>query len=363
MGKGKGKGVYLMEFYWRVILTVVCLGLVVIIHEYGHFLVARYLGVRVERFTIGFGPEIFGWTMGNTRYAVCLMPLGGMVRLAGEYMDEHTNSPDEFFSQPWYRRIAIAAAGPAMNYVVAFVLFAVSAYVWGVIQPSAQPVIGEVLAGFPAAAAHVQPGDRVLSMDGVSVRNWQDLADRIHEKSGKNVTLEVRRKESAGPLEIFITPMTDPQRNVGVIGILPEIEKVKVGFWGSMGISIKDIGAWTMQPINYLSKKIRRWEGPKELSGPLGIAEMVSKATREGLPYVIYLMAIISTGLGLFNIFPIPILDGGHIMLYTIEGIIRRPLSRRMMALANTIGLSILLTLFIYASYQDVLRLRLGLWR
>ncbi len=133
--------------------------------------------------------------------------------------------------------------------------------------------------------------------------------------------------------------------------------------WASVKTSWKDLKVWTVQPLQYISQKIRRWEGPRELSGPIGIAQMVTKATKEGIAYVIYLMAIISTGLGLFNLFPIPILDGGHVFLYLIEGVLRRPINRRTMQIVNAVGLSLILTIFLYASYQDVLRLRLGLWK
>src|SRR5271165_1949367 len=140
------------EYILRVALTIFCLGLVVVIHELGHLMMALKLGVRVERFTVGFGPELFGWTSArNIRYSVCVVPLGGMVKLAGEIMDERANKPDEFFSQPWYRRNLIALAGPAMNYALAFVLFALVAAVWGILQPSSQPVVGDVLPGLPAA--------------------------------------------------------------------------------------------------------------------------------------------------------------------------------------------------------------------
>ena len=131
----------MIETAGRLLITIICLGLVVVVHEWGHFLVARFLGVRVEKFTVGFGPEIFGWTRGVTRYAVCIIPLGGMVKMAGEFMEERQHKSDEFFSQAWYRRIAIALAGPIMNYVLAFALFAVGAAVWGVMRPSARPIV------------------------------------------------------------------------------------------------------------------------------------------------------------------------------------------------------------------------------
>ncbi len=357
----------MIEFALRISLTVVCLGLVVVIHEYGHFLVARYLGVRVERFTVGFGPEIFGRTIGQTRYSVCAIPLGGMVKLAGEFPEERENKPDEFFAQAWYRRAGIALAGPVMNYALAFVLFTATAGIWGLLQPSDQPIVGDIVVGLPADKAKLQVGDRVKSIGGKPIASWEEMARIIHDKPEQKLVLEIERLiEKTGKtttLKVSLTPQRDPGQGIGLIGIMPMIDKKRPGFRGSLAAGVRDVRVWTMQPLSYLSQKIRHWEGPKELSGPLGIAHMVTKATREGWAYVIYLIAIISTGLGLFNLFPIPVLDGGHIFLYTIEGIIRRPLSKRVMQVANAIGLSVVLTIFLYASYQDVLRLRLGLFK
>jgi len=351
----------------RVALTIFCLGLVVVVHEMGHLMMARWLKVRVERFTVGFGPELFGWTSRKIRYSVCVVPLGGMVKLAGEFMDERSNKPDEFFSQPWYRRNLIALAGPAMNYALAFVLFALVAGVWGILQPSAQPIVGDVIPGLPAAAAKLQENDRVLSIDGKPITSWEEMANVIHQSPGREMALDIERPGPNGQtpqqLHLMLTPKLDPQQGFGLIGIMPRIDKVKPGAKGSFKAAYLDLKVWTLQPLHYLSLKVRHFEGPKELSGPIGIAQMVTKATKEGVAYVIYLIAIISTGLGLFNLFPIPILDGGHILLYTIEGIIRRPLSRRAMRVANAVGLSLVMTIFLYASYQDVMRWRLGFWK
>lgn len=357
----------MIEFIGRILMTVLCLGVVVIVHEFGHFLMARRLGVRVERFTVGFGPEIFGWTRGDTRYALCAVPLGGMVKMAGEFMDERKQQPDEFFSQAWYRRIYIALAGPVMNYVLAFFLFAFAAGVWGVLRPSTEPIVGDMVVGLPASLAGMQIGDRILRINQETVTQWDQMARLIHEKPDQKLSLEVERPDEKNDtkkmIKLSLTPQRDPQHAVGLIGIMPRVEKVRVGIGGSIKTSLKDLKLWTLQPLKYLSQKISRWESPKELSGPLGIVQMVSKASREGISYMIYLMAIISTGLGLFNLFPIPVLDGGHVFLYTVEGIIRRPLSRRMMQVANAVGLSVVLTIFLYASYQDILRWRLGFWK
>jgi regulator of sigma E protease len=287
--------------------------------------------------------------------------------MAGEYIEEQTNSPDEFFSQPWYRRILIALAGPAMNYVLAFVLFAGVALVWGVLQPTKQAIIGGIVAGLPADMAKLIPGDKILSIDGQAIGSWEEMAKLIHARPEQKLKLEIERSDAltgaTHVVQTTLVPKKDLAQGIGLIGVMPYMDKVQLGIWGSIKAGAKDVKVWTLQPLNYISMKIKSREGPKELSGPLGIAQMMTQATKEGISYVIYLIAIISTGLGLFNLFPIPILDGGHILLYTIEGIRRRPLSAKAMQYVNMAGLAVVATIFIYASYQDVLRLRIGFWK
>src|SRR4051812_18692921 len=188
----------MIDFVLRMVITILTLGFVVVIHEWGHFLVARRLGVRVERFTVGFGPEIFGWTRGDTRYAVCILPLGGMVKMAGEFPEEQTQKPDEFFSQPWYGRAIIALAGPIMNYVLAFVLFAGVALAWGTLQPSNQSIIGDMVPGLPASQAKLMVGDKIVSIDGIQVTSWEQMADLIHGRPDRTLKVRIQRPGVAG---------------------------------------------------------------------------------------------------------------------------------------------------------------------
>jgi len=347
-----------------LLITIICLGLVVVVHEYGHLLVAKYFKVKIERFTVGFGPELIGWTAkDNIRYSICAIPLGGMVKMAGEYVEERTNAPDEFFSQPWYRRILIALAGPAMNYVLAFFLFALVAGVWGILEPTSHPIIGNTIVGYPADKAGLLPGDRIVTIENQPMKSWKEMAEYINARPDQKLKVTVERPGSTTPVKLTLTPQKDTTRGVGLIGVMPQMDKVKPGFLGSLSAGYRDVKAWTVQPLQYMGQKIKNWEGPKELSGPLGIAHMVTKATKEGVSYVIYLIAIISTGLGLFNLFPIPVLDGGHVLLYTIEGIRRRPMSARSLQMINLVGLVFVLTIFVYASYHDIVRWNAGFWK
>src|SRR5882672_7929365 len=238
----------MIEFGFRIAITVLCLGLVVVIHELGHLVVARKLGVRVERFTVGFGPELFGWTSRGIRYAVCIIPLGGMVKLAGEFLDERQNKPDEFFSQPWYRRNLIALAGPLMNYVLAFVLFALVAGVWGILQPSSQPIVGDIIPGLPASVAGFQENDRILKINGAPIVSWEEMANLIHTHPDEALHVELERSLPSRPtprqLKMVLTPKRDPQMGVGLIGIMPKVDKVRPGVKGSFVAAYRDIKVW-----------------------------------------------------------------------------------------------------------------------
>jgi regulator of sigma E protease len=173
--------------------VVLVFSIVVVIHELGHFLVCRWLGVRVETFAVGFGKELIGFNWKGTRWSFCLLPLGGYVKPAGEELESSSGAPDEFFGQSWYRRIAIALAGPVMNYLLAFVCFFFLVFFWGQARPSTEPIIGETVAGFPAQAAGLMKGDRILAIDGKGVSSWEDAAKEIHSHPEQPIDIHVQR--------------------------------------------------------------------------------------------------------------------------------------------------------------------------
>jgi regulator of sigma E protease len=332
------------------------IGMLVFIHELGHFMMAKFFKLKVEAFAFGFGPEIFGFTYGETRYQLRAIPLGGMVKMPGEDIETSTGSPDEFLSQPWYKRLIIAFFGPLMNYLLAVVLFTIVIYFWGLTRPSPLPLIGQVMAGYPAATAGVQKDDKILTINDKVINTWEDMADSIHKMPGKEVKITVQRKEEK--LNIVVIPKKDDATGYGLIGIVPAVEIEKVGLSGSVALSCKLVVYQSVFTLRYLGEKIVRWEKP-ELSGPIGVIHILADAAKTGLPDLLHLLAVISVALGLFNLLPIPLVDGGHIFTALIEFVIRRPIDKKIIQVSNFVGLALIVGIFIFATYSDIARMGL----
>ncbi|MCB4792380.1 MAG: M50 family metallopeptidase [Elusimicrobia bacterium] len=339
---------------FQIVATIFGIGILVFVHELGHFIMAKKFKLKVEKFTFGFGPEIFGYTYGETRYAVCAIPLGGMVKMPGEDIESATGSPGEFYSQPWYKRLIIAFAGPFMNYVFAVIIFAIVIFVWGLAKPSDLPKIGEVIEGYPAQTAGIQAGDTVLKINGVAVTNWADMAGYIHSHSNEELKLLISRSNEN--ITFKIIPKKDDVSGFGVIGISPQFETEYVTLPASAWLGTKMVIFQSLFTLEYLGQKLIKFEKP-DVAGPIGVIQYLAKAAKTGWRTLLHFLAVISTALGLFNLLPIPILDGGHIFIALIEGIIRRPVNKKTIITANMVGLSIIVLIFILATYNDITRI------
>ncbi|OGS27514.1 MAG: RIP metalloprotease RseP [Elusimicrobia bacterium RIFOXYB2_FULL_48_7] len=329
-------------------------GIIIFIHELGHFLSARAVGMKVEKFAFGFGPEIIGRTVGETRYAICWVPLGGMVKLAGEMESESSGGPGDFFSKPWYQRVFVVAAGPLMNYLLAIVFFFAAIFFWGVGVPSEKAIVGEVKNGFPADRAGLRKGDLILAINKKPVKLWQDLAEIIHSQPGKKITIKINRDNEISDIQVI--PEIDVNSKVGVIGIMPEVKIEKKGFVQSVKGSVIIPVNISILTLATIWEKIVKLE-KLEVSGPIGIAVVVNQAARSGFESLLYIIGFISVMVGLMNLLPIPVFDGGHIMFFTIEGLItKKRMSIRIIELTNYIGLSVILSLMFYAFYSDFIR-------
>ena len=338
-----------------ILAVLFTFGLVIFLHEFGHFLVCRLTGIRVEAFSFGFGPELYGRTSGPTRYSLRAVPLGGYVKPAGENMDEVSGAPDEYFAKPWYVRLAVVAAGPAMNYVLAFTLFSGVIFFVGEPVISDQALIGDISQGFPAEAAGLRPGDKILKIDGAPVDSWAAMADKIYSRSEKEITLVYLRAGTEASVKLKTRKAPDGSSR-GVIGISPAVIYNRVPFVKGITMGAHQCWYWTAFTVTTIASNIHKHEKP-DLAGPIGIVNIVSKAAHTGMADLFFLIGLISVAVGFFNILPIPLLDGGHAVLYIAEGISRRKLTPDIMKYVNGAGIAVLLSILLFATYSDIMRI------
>ena len=346
------------------LISLVVLSLLILVHELGHFLVARRSGVRVTRFSIGFGPVLIRWSRGETEYCLCLLPLGGYVKMAGEHRSEHAQAPWEFLSQPPGVRARIVAAGPLVNYLVSL-LALWTVFVIG--YPELLPVVGRVVDEMPAKAAGIQVGDRIVTVDGQPIHTWDELTRSIHRSPNTSLTLQLDRRGTR--LTVPVTPATREQadpfgrsRVVGLVGVAPSgaLTTLRVSPLEAIPKTVTKQLEWTGQiGLSLWSMVTGRVSVQESLTGPIGIIYMTSEAVRMGLGALLYLVSVFSLSLAIFNLFPMPILDGGHLMFLACEKLRGRPVSLQVQEKATQISLAILMALVVLVCINDVNRLGL----
>ncbi len=347
----------MISFILQVLAVIFGLGFLVFIHELGHFSVAKFYKVKVLKFTLGFGREIWGFTKGETRYSVCLFPLGGMVAMAGENPDEAKGEKDEFLSLPFYKKIMIIFAGPLMNYILAVVMFAFIFNLWGVAAISDKSFVGALAESGCAKAAGLETNDKITYIDGVEINDWVALIENIKDKAEKEINLKVLRDDKE--LEFNFVLDKNPTTGAGMLGIQPLITKEKLPFLKTISFAGYTVVYQTTFTLQYLWDKLIKWEKP-EVAGPIGVIQFMANSAKSGFESYIRLLAVISVALGLFNLLPIPMVDGGMIVLFLLEGIIRKRISTKVISIYNYIGLGLILLIFLFATYSDLIRLGLG---
>lgn len=338
-----------------VLAVVFTFGVIIFIHEFGHFLVCKLVGICVENFSFGFGKELWGFSLSETRYSLRLVPLGGYVKPKGEDIEDHKGEPDEYFSKSWYVRLAVVWAGPVMNYILAFIVFFLVIATVGKPVITDKPIIGSVAQGYPAEKAGLKEGDRILSINGINVKTWTAMSSFIHSSPLKEISMEYEREGNTYKLKLTPVKAVGDSKKA-VVGIAPATEYVPVSFFKSATIAAHQCWYWTAFTVKSLAKSIYRMEKP-DLSGPIGIVTIVSKAARTGPSDFFFLLGLISVAVGFFNLLPIPLLDGGHSILYIFEGLTRKRLTAKIMQHANSVGIAILLGIFIFATYNDIKRI------
>ncbi len=348
-----------------IIAFVVVLGVLIFFHELGHFLLAKLFGVGVEKFSLGFGPRIFGRTVGRTDYRVSAIPLGGYVKMVGEEPDAEIDPKDipySFTHKHVLKRIAIVAAGPVFNMVLAVLIFFLLFIVSG--RYVMEPVIGSVQEGMPAEAAGLQKGDRITAVNGREVQSWEAMSGLIKKSEGQPVRIRVSRDGKT--FEAEIAPrMTDTQNIFGedvqrrVIGITAggEYHSEDMGLFESLGQSVVQTYKVAELTVVSIAKLIGGTLSTDTLGGPIMIAQMAGEQAKEGLSNLIFLIALLSVNLAILNILPIPVLDGGHLLFFCIELVSGRPVNTRIREVAQQAGLFVLMMLMIFVFYNDIVRI------
>lgn len=352
----------MLNVIYAVVSALIGLGILIVIHELGHFLVAKKSGVGVLTFSIGFGPKLFKRKIGETEYAVSAFPFGGYVKMVGEDPTDEVTPVDiqkSFSHQSLGKRMAIVAAGPVSNLLLAVVIFACLLMFFGTRTATTQ--IGDVVPDFPAAKAGIQKGDLIVSIDGHTVENWTEFARRIKESAGRAITIRLQRDNR--DMEVTVQPVkkeeTDAfgdKREIWFIGISPQDSFVRVAPWSAVGQAFYKTGEYSVVTLVALYKMIAGDLSPKNLGGPLLIAQMAGQQAREGPASFFFFVAVLSINLGVLNLLPIPVLDGGHMLFFLLEGILGRPVSLKQRERAQQVGIVILLMVMAYAFYNDIAR-------
>jgi regulator of sigma E protease len=355
---------------------VAVLTVVVFVHELGHYLVARWAGVKVEVFSIGFGPELFGFTDGHgTRWKVSALPLGGYVRMFGDREETDSNgglprpmTPEEravsFFHKPVFRRMAIVVAGPASNYVFAAIVFTILFTSFG--QQVSSTVIGAVTEGSAAAQAGLQPGDKIVALNGQTVTRFEQIARTVEmgldeplaigvERDGQKLTLK------AVPQVVVLTDNFGNQHSAGRLGITSsgDSEVVHYGPVAAVGAAFRETATATANILKAVWQMVIGTRSSDELGGVLRIGKMSGDVAKLGFPAWVTFTAVLSINLGLINLFPVPMLDGGHLVFYLAEATRGRRLSARAEEWGLRIGLAMVLTLFVFATWNDLVSLEI----
>jgi regulator of sigma E protease len=348
-----------------IVAAVIVLGFLILFHELGHFLVAKRVGVGVLKFSIGFGPRLIGRKVGRTDYVISAIPLGGFVKMVGEDPEEQVDPADRaiaFQQQALWKRMAIVAAGPGANIVFAFVAFSLVFAVYGARTPTDAAKVGGVIDNMPAAAAGLQTGDRITAVDGAPVSQWDKLSETIRASGGKPITLQVQR--DGRTLEIQLTPEAKPDRNMFgetlgtayVIGIERGFDQKEVGPLAAVWMGAKQTVWWIETLLLSVAKMFQGRIPAKDIGGPILIVQAAGQQARLGLEYLLNFMAVISINLGVLNLLPIPVLDGGHFLFFIMEALLRRPLDTRHREIAQQVGLVLLVSLMAFAFYNDIVR-------
>ena len=416
-----------------IILTLIVLSVLILVHEFGHFIVAKLLGIRVLNFSLGFGPKIVKWTQRGTEFSISSIPFGGYVKLAGDEPEEREYEPYEFLGRPVSHRFMVVAAGPLFNLVLGFLIFLFAYGVFGIpvikgttiysvepdtpadsagiqsfdkilkidghqvnnwwqidkllspkgrhsitllrgndtvsvnlklsgstsgISPLVEPRIGKIIKGSPASKAGLRPGDLIVGVDSITIKDWSELVENISKRPGDTVLLAVLRDSDTLQMSVPVMSTVDESgKPRGRLGIVVATQVHRISPIGALKISIEKTIESIALTFMTIYRLLRRDISIKAIGGPVMIGKIVGQTANIGVFQLLFLIAIISVNLCVLNLLPIPALDGGHLLIYSIEGIRRRPLPPRLQTLIQQIGFAVLIALMVLITIFDIVRI------
>jgi regulator of sigma E protease len=348
---------------------ILVLGLLIFVHEFGHFLFAKLFGVRVLKFSLGFGPRVVGKVIGETEYVISAFPLGGFVKMFGENPDEKEIASEDrkasFAYKPVWQRFLVVLAGPLFNLLFSIVLFFMVFSFVGVPTSVDSTRVGKVTENSPAALAGFQSDDVILSIDNKETVSWMDVLEAVKNSKGKPISVVVKRGDERVTLEVV--PAIDTVKNVFgeeveqrfMIGIMKadDLTYEKSTLLGALQSACLQTWMYISLTVMGFVKIIQQVVPASEIGGPILIAQIAGEQMKAGWLNLIYFISLLSVNLGILNLLPIPVLDGGHLVFLTIEGLRRKPMNERAQIIAQQVGIGLLGTLMIFVFYNDIVRL------
>ncbi|MEN3185546.1 MAG: RIP metalloprotease RseP [Atribacterota bacterium] len=345
-----------------VLAFIFVISLLILVHEFGHFIMARLFRVKVLSFALGYGPKIWAIQRGDTEFSIRVLPLGGYVRMAGmegnpiEGYGEAEFSPEERFDRkPLWQRSLIVVAGPAMNFLLA--IFLVSLVFGTAGAPTGNLMVSEVMPGGPAEKAGVQKNDVLIAINGKPINDLEEVVKIISTSNGRSITLTIRRNTQE--LNVRVTPEWNEAEKRALIKVVFGRENQKLNLFQALSRGTRTAITWFVLSVVGLLYTIMG-KIPFEATGPLGIAQMAGQAASFGFLNLLLFAAVISVFLSIFNLIPIPVLDGGHLLLFLYEKIRKKPLEPEKVGFVYFIGIVFIFLLAIFVTYQDVMRMVTG---
>ncbi|MBO5993409.1 MAG: RIP metalloprotease RseP [Acidaminococcaceae bacterium] len=336
-----------------VLACIFVFGILVTVHEFGHFITAKLTGMKVEEFSIGFGPKIYQQQEGETLYSLRMLPLGGYNKIAGMDPEDPEDLERGFNSKPVASRMLVILAGSLMNFLLPVLIFFGIFLAYGMEIPENTPVLGQIVEGYPAAQSGLKEGDRILSINGQPVSQWPDIRNSLADAGTKPVPFEIQRDKEK--LTVTVTPILNPETGRPFIGVVSSLKKVQLTPWQA---AVSSVTATKNIIKNMYASLYHMLTGKTkaEFAGPVGVAKMAGQVAHKGFDMLLQFTAMLSLNLAIINLLPLPALDGGHFLILLIEAVTGHKLGKTAMQNIQKVGVAMILALTIFATFKDLTR-------